>query len=96
MESQPEDLIGSTWFWVDQHGSQGQAVYVVFKKFDYDAEWHDHNTGEVRVRHPLYEAAIIGYPLEQWVGHTCRLYLSGSSMWLSMTGSIELKLQRLL
>ncbi len=91
MGSQPDQQIGTVWQWVDRYGSTGKAVYVVFKKFDYDAEWHDHNTGEVRERYPLYEAAIIGYPLEHWVGHTCRLYLSGSDMWLPSTGSVKLE-----
>jgi hypothetical protein len=90
--SQPDQQIGTVWqFMVDRYGSVGKAVYVVFKKFDYDAEWHDHNTGEVRERHPLYEAAIINYPLEHWVGHTCRLYLSGSDMYLPSTGSVKLE-----
>jgi len=87
--SQPDQQVGTVWQCVSSWG--GQAVYVVFKKFEYDAEWHDHNTGEVRVRHPLYEAVIVAYPLEQWVGHTCRLYLSGSDMWLPSTGSVKLE-----
>lgn len=90
--SLPDEQIGTIWQWVDRFGSVGQSIYLIVRRFDFDEEHRDNLTGEVWWRAPLYEAVILGYPYNDSLsGHTCRLFFSGSKMWVPATGSVMLE-----
>jgi hypothetical protein len=91
----PDDLVGTIW--VEQPNKWGAdygQVFVVLYRHKRDAEWVNGMTGETWLRCPLYELVTLYTPHPYPLALSRRAFLSGSSMYLPITGSYP-KLDRL-